>query len=339
MAKCLVTKLDGVVTDANIPKLGEMIFDVNVITPNSAFYIGGNEKITIKALDGGFFKNASGENIGTEVTTNGYQAVYFGKSGKYSLTPKYALKWFSGNGSALATTINVEDLQYNEESILSLIGVGNSYGDLSKVNTSNINWLNLQNSKVKYDLSKIINPNLANVYLSYNTNFINAGDVSQCAVATKVQEFSCYGMSGDISTVFLNCPQLKYIDLIPNDDGYYGDIAGLRNVITGMYFYRKCNIYGDMSKLKANYISFTVDDISSCTWIAGRDSGLPIMALRGNIDLGNYVDAMLIDQSNRSVASSYPFKTISCYGNRTSAFDSAVSALQAKGFTVEIKTL
>ena len=51
--------------------------------------------------------------------------------------------------------------------------------------------------------------------------------------------------------------------------------------------------------------------------------------------MGNYIDAMLINQA-KCQASTSSNKTISVNGTRTSASDAAIQTLQSKGYTVSV---
>lgn len=69
-------------------------------------------------------------------------------------------------------------------------------------------------------------------------------------------------------------------------------------------------------------------------WKSERDNNYNIISLQ-DVHLGSDVDAMLINQS-KCVVNVNTAKTISVFGNKTSASDAAVQALQSKGYTVSI---
>lgn len=74
-------------------------------------------------------------------------------------------------------------------------------------------------------------------------------------------------------------------------------------------------------------------------WDGERDDELPIITItpinNAHINLGDYVDAMLINQA-KCQATEQTVKEINVYGNRTSASDAAVSTLKGKGYDVVI---
>ena len=97
---------------------------------------------------------------------------------------------------------------------------------------------------------------------------------------------------------------------------------------------------GDLATIPSNciFISFINDKGSVFTW-STRPSTAKIIAIEGSASLTN-IDKMLQDQAQCQVGFSSSdqawYKTISVAGNRTSASDDAVEALQQKGYTISI---
>lgn len=168
----------------------------------------------------------------------------------------------------------------------------------------------------------------------------SSGDLSSLKDIISLTEISFHSMqnvTGDISSLKnlnLNSLALNYLNNIT------GDVSNLTNMsnLTGLEL-KGSKVTGDLAKLpvKVQYASFT-DVTSHFTW-SERSESANIITLAGNPYLGEYVDAMLINQAKciAKPLSPDPWNTtISCVGNRTSASDAAVQTLQSKGYTVSI---
>lgn len=173
----------------------------------------------------------------------------------------------------------------------------------------------------------------------YMPNLVNPGCGSSCVPINKldIQEFfSKY-----------NALTFQFSSKVVK-----GDIAGLRDKVTTWIRLEGMDIYGDISNITSNadqiFLSGTKigGELSSLTceqcmffnngqftWKNTRPSSKKILPLIGNANLGDDVDAMLINQANCVVGTN---KTISVLGNRTSASDAAVATLQQKGYTVSV---
>lgn len=173
----------------------------------------------------------------------------------------------------------------------------------------------------------------------YMPNLISPGCGSGCVPINKldIQEF---------------CSKHNVLTFQFASEVVKGDIAGLRGKLATWIRIHGKDVYGDISN-----ITNDVDDIflsgtkiggelsgftsRNCqfynngqfTWKNTRPSNKEILPLIGGANLGDDVDAMLINQANCVVGTN---KTISVLGNRTSASDAAVATLQQKGYTVSV---
>lgn len=140
---------------------------------------------------------------------------------------------------------------------------------------------------------------------------------------------------GSISDV-LAMTKLK--ELVLNLDNITGDIHEITNLPEIAYIsLRNSNsISLDISKLSGSCSYFSASSgLNKCSWKTERATDSYVMILK-DINLGNDVDAMLINQAKCEKTSTYNGTAISVVGTRTSASDAAVATLQQKGYTVSI---
>lgn len=176
--------------------------------------------------------------------------------------------------------------------------------------------------------------------LLYMPNCISPGCGENCVSPSKV----------DIQEL---CSRLSYIQTFQfASEVVKGDIAGLNGKNATWIRLGGADVYGDISNITSNadqiFLSGTKigGELSGLTceqclffnngqftWKKTRSSDKKILSLTGNTNLGDDVDAMLINQASCVVGSN---KTISVLGNRTSASDEAVTTLQSKGYTVSV---
>lgn len=144
-------------------------------------------------------------------------------------------------------------------------------------------------------------------------------------------------VTGDIANL-KNLTSLKYVDLYGTS--VTGDIVQLEACSNIGYLRLPNNVVGDLARLPAKcyFVSLMGKNAATYTW-SSRSSSSNIFGIEGNILVTN-VDKMLQDlaQCQAAIPSSGEswYKTISVLGNRTSASDDAVSALQQKGYTISI---
>lgn len=89
----------------------------------------------------------------------------------------------------------------------------------------------------------------------------------------------------------------------------------------------------DMSK-SAKSLNYLYSSNNTFTWETERSSDSFIITLP-YANMGNYIDAMLINQAKCN-ASTESYKKIIAAGTRTSASNAAIQALQSKGYTVSV---
>lgn len=121
----------------------------------------------------------------------------------------------------------------------------------------------------------------------------------------------------------------------------YGDFTPYmaieqNSIIPSSFFNYNNYIYSDLSLIASN-VYYIIPNNQSFSWKNTRSSELRVISnISGVINLGNDVDAMLINQANCQVGDNRaPDQfAITINGMRTSASDAAVATLKGNGFTV-----
>lgn len=338
MNKCLVTKLQGVVGNASLPKLGEG----RIVVTSNPIPSAATQKITLQFSEGtdieiigdGFFTDSAlSINKGKSLHLNQYEStdVYF-SNGNYEISfEKYKLVSIASPYVA----INLDDVHY--ASLLanvSMIGK-NIEGDIAAFESKgNLTGINLRSKNVYGDLSAL-KDDAEMLYLNLLGTGVS-GDLSALAGMTKVTVLNLLNTKarGDLSAL-AGMGKLEDLSL----SGVYGNVENIKNA--KVIYFNGSTVSGDISKLPKGtyYLAAVADSGSSFTWTS-RPSSNNIIAINAPDVAIDNVDKMLQDQANCLKA--YPssgeswFKTISCKGTRTSASDDAVSTLQSKGYTVAI---
>nr|DAG00264.1 MAG TPA: putative receptor protein kinase TMK1-like kinase, TRANSFERASE [Podoviridae sp. ctJDl18] len=211
--------------------------------------------------------------------------------------------------------------------------------------------LNLENKYIISEIncsSKLFALNIENLSYSKNIRTLYAretmteGDVSflkKCTLLSVLNLRDTKNVYGDIESIS-NLTKLTSLDLM--NTNVNGDITTFFKLSElSELNLRGTSVYGDLSKLpsKLSFFPMSSDDNNIFSWKSIRPSNSKILALE-NINLGNDVDNMLINQKDCVVGFSESDeaykKTIFVKGTRTSASDEAVSILQAKGYTIKI---
>lgn len=303
MEKCLVTKLNGSVSNMNIPKIGEMKLSFpkggnqTQYTRSVSLAMSTNSKVRVV---GGHFTDATlTGNLGTElnaetestlkiILSNENCTVFLGN--KYSLLNLNSSNW---DGSQVAPTVlgfPIEELSYSNAIKKLSVTKSKIYGDISALkNASKLTSFNLNdNPNVTGDISALADkPNLENIYLM-NTNTY-----------------------GNLENLVSN----KLLKSISAGNG---------------------SVTGDLSKMQASFNNISCGNNCNFTWKGERSSTSPIISITGYAaNFGDDLDAMLINQA-KCKASTTDSKVILVKGNKTAASDNAVSELQSKGYTVAI---
>lgn len=374
MNKCLVTKLNGIVDNNSLLKIGEMSIKISrVSSPNvktQSFNFKFAKETKLEIVGDGYFTDASlAPNKGkTLVIPAGSKTDVYVSNGDFELRilNKYNLRTISfvaegqiyqkddvanktmDIGSlAYSTLINeirltntnvygdIAALKRLSEVILVELSGTKVYGDIANVKECNlISTLRFSNTQVSGDIQALQNLTELVVFTISNTQI--SGNIAAMSGLTKLTSYDVTNTSvwGDISSI-QNLSKLSSVNFMYT--GVTGSVSSLKNLT----LLKDCYLYagsfsGDLALLPAScsYISFRYDKGSNLTW-SSRSSSSVILSIDGTAKLDN-VDKMLQDQANCQVPNSTVQKVISVVGTRTSASDAAVASLQQKGYTVSI---
>ena len=338
MNKCLVTKLQGVVNDNSLRKIGEGRFKFErTSAPNAStqkITLQFSEATDIEIIGDGYFTDSSlATNKGKKLHLNQYEStdVYFSNDNLEISFEKYKL------ASCASPTLVIDLYELSHSRLISNVSLlnANVEGDISALkDKAMITGINLRGKGVFGNLSKIKDDTKI-LYLNLlGTNV--SGDLSAVSGMTQVNTLNLLGtnVSGDLSAVS-GMTQLTDISL----SKVTGNITNIKKAKT--IYLSDSAISGDIASLPKDtyYLALVNDKGSSLTW-SSRSSANNIIAINApDVKIDN-IDKMLQDQAE--CVRAYPssgeswFKTIICKGTRTSVSDSAVSALQSKGYTVSV---
>lgn len=349
MGKCLVTKLNGVVDNSSLLKIGEMRIHISRVdspteeTQSLCFQAAAQCKLTIIG-DGYFTDSTLSENKGNTIILDntGRKDVYV-SNGDFdiSIENKYVLKdiCFAKFSTAVPSpavnkSISIDDIKHSTELMKLRISATNTTGDCSSLkNLSKLNEFKATKSLIHGDLSVLkdkttlgfIQLSFCNVSgdLIYFQNLTNLtalqlnntsvkGNLSSLSALTKLTYISVTSVEGDVSS--LN--NLNALTVLQSD---------------------KSSITGDISKLPPLIKLLSVNNYLGSGFIwTSRDPTSSIIAIIGSPKISN-IDQMLIDEAKCTAQSgSGIYRMIMATGTRTSASDAAVQTLQSKGYTVSI---
>lgn len=282
MGKCLITKLNGSVSNDKLLKLGEMRFyfkkeDKYSNVLNHGISLTFAENTTISVVGGNFVDKTDNSNLGTTLSFEAdvNKNIFVSNENCYISVNKYLLLNISAVDGEDKTVcyFSIDDLKYS-----------------SKIN--NI-----------YSLSSQV-----------------TGDIANLKDLTALANIDLSGsqVTGDIAA-FTNMSELKELRL---------------NVPTSL-------VLGELSSLPTKLLFYSANRANKFTWNNTRSISYSIVALE-NVVLGESVDKALNDLAsctNKNTDSNPSwYKVINIIGTRTSASDTAVQALQSKGYTVSITT-
>ena len=261
MRKCLVTKLNGVVDNSNLLKIGE--FRIKIISaPNPSKLTQGmdlqfTEPTEVSIVGDGYFTDENlSANYGKVKTITSEK--FFISNGNYELSikNKYKVSLISGINRNVSGTnegkyksINIDGLKYSNS--LTWIDVGTAEGDISAFkNALSLRFIGVGNTNITGDISAFANNTaLTSLYLT-NTNI--TGDISAFANNTALTVFRLENnnITGDISA-FANNTALTDIGL--TNTNITGDISAFANN-TALTVFRltNTNITGDISAFANN---------------------------------------------------------------------------------------
>lgn len=327
MGKCLITKLNGRVSNNELLKLGEMRFyfsKSNESSPKAAtrsITLTFTEDTTISITGGHFVDSDLVQNLGTTLHFNKFEskAIYVSNEDGFISVNKYLLKDIDITDIYLKSKFyfNIDDLKYS------------NYLTTLKGNSTLVNG-NIASLKGKESLKNIV---LDRTQVS--------GDISVFSNMTKLSKlvFADTQVSGDIANL-QNLTGLEMLNL--SRTKVNGDISVFSNM-TKLYELRLTvqtpNIIGEVSSLPEKIRFYTSHPLNKLTWNGTRGTSKSIFGIE-SAKLGSFVDKMLINLAacTDMKISSEPtwYNTIAVAGTRTSASDAAVQTLQSKGYTVSI---
>lgn len=373
MNKCLVTKLNGVVDNSSILRIGEMRFYVSKVDSatdkTQGFAIKVNKPVTLEILGEGYFTNKElTNNLGKTITIDRDNPNVFVSNNdveiaildKYSITN--ILNYYIGmSGSSYSKNkkFDIEGLKYSTNMVIIQFPSSQAFGyieNLSKL--TNLTAIQLGNTNVEGDIKALANLSLlTNLALNStkiygdisslaaitSLNYVDliftqvSGDISALSKLTKLVTVRMHetNVSGDVRALS-NLSKLQYC-IIPNCSGNISALSGLG--VLKEFASVNSTIVGDLAKLPSSCYSFdsTKYKGNGFTW-SSRTSSSNIISITGSPKVEN-IDKMLQDLAQCQAAipdKSGTYNVISAIGTRTSASDAAVQTLQSKGYTVSI---
>lgn len=300
MGKCLITKLNGIVNNDNILKLGELklqLLPVSSPTANTEAITLKFSKNTSVAISGDAYFTNSGlsSNNGKTIdfAENDAQLLYVSNNDGYlSIPDKYSITTLQADYSKIMLDLDLLKFSNKLENL-----VCKASGDISILgNFKNISTIQIKNDELYGDIKSL--KDAVNLGILEIVSLNITGDISSLSKLNKCKRIILNGavLTGDLSDLPINCKYFEAID--------------------------------------ANYTH-----VNHLYWGKERPSTSTIVALN-EVWLDNDVDKMLINQAKCNVgfisSEQSWFKSIKVHGNRTSASDEAVHTLQSKGYTISV---
>lgn len=341
MGKCLVTKLNAVVDNDNILRLGEARIKIAVDkTPSNQYInISVSSDTDLEIIGDSYFTDSSlSVNLGKSKKvkpSDGEVRVYFNNAvAEIGIRNKYNIRDIKFSGSS--KSMDLASFAYTK--YLNTINSEYSgiYGDISVLKNLSIGQIYLSGNKIYGDIASLKKmTSLARLNINDAPDVY--GDLSSLSGLTNLVwlYFNHSGLTGSIDSLRA-LTKLTSVNLENTNAKFTGNIESLSGMSALSDF--TCNnaaLTGDLAKIPASctLVNFASGDSSTFTW-STRPAGAKILTIQGNARISN-LDAMLIDQSSRD-ASAQSSKIISVKGTRTSASDAAVATLQQKGYTVSV---
>lgn len=306
MGKCLITKMKGSVSGADLPVLGKirikLLDKTNDHNSNSQGYIQ--------------VKNSNIEWAGDENVIelgDGVRTIYFRQ-------PKSGIVYCSDkkNVSKIVTSwmyaadVKFEDLNEYCRNLTSLsLSNSGQTGDLSEIADLRLTSLFLSHSKVTGDITSLPNRYLLN-YLDISNNktiSVNLQDLSICTGLTNLLLFDSRA-AGDIANLSM-LTNLEELGL--KHTSVSGDLSSLAG-LSKLYYYTNWNLQNTWSS----------QDL--------RPSSSKIISGEFRFATATDTDNFLINMAK--CQASERKQIYFQQSHRTSASDAAVSALQGKGYTL-----
>ena len=373
MNKCLVTKLNGVVDNSSILRIGEMRFYVSKVDSatdkTQGFAIKVNKPVTLEILGEGYFTNKElTNNLGKTITIDKNNPSVFVSNNdveiaildKYSITNIYNYYiGASGSGYSKNKKFDIEGLKYSTNMATIQFSSSQVFGDIANISKlTNLTSMSLGATNIEGDIKALANLSLL-TYLTLNSTKVYgnisslaamtgltyvdfiftqvSGDISALSKLTKLTSIRMHGtnISGDINALS-NLSKLQYCNT-PNCSGNISALSGLGELKE--FASNSSSIVGDLAKLSSSCYSFDATNYKGTgfTW-SSRASSSNIISITGSPKIEN-IDKMLQDLAQCQTAipdKSGTYNVVSATGTRTSASDTAVQTLQSKGYTVSI---
>ena len=326
MGKCLITKLNGSVSNDKLLKLGEMRFyfkkeDKYSNVLNHGISLTFAENTTISVVGGNFVDKTDNSNLGTTLSFEAdvNKNIFVSNENCYISVNKYLLLNISAVDGEDKTVcyFSIDDLKYSSK-INNIYSLSSQVtGDIANLkNLTALTKINLYGSQVTGDIANLKDLTALtkiNLYGTQVTGYIaNLKDLTALANI----DLSGSQVTGDIAA-FTNMSELKELRL---------------NVPTSL-------VLGELSSLPTKLLFYSANRANKFTWNNTRSISYSIVALE-NVVLGESVDKALNDLAsctNKNTDSNPSwYKVINIIGTRTSASDAAVQTLKSKGYTVSI---
>ena len=327
MNKCLVTKLNGSVTNNDtLLKVGEMRIKIlPVAVKNDAtqmLSIGVSNPTKLDIIGNAYFTDKLlSENKGKSITIqNNNVPVFVSDSCEISILYKYNIKsldiHYNGQTSPIYAKnkeFSLDSLEYSTQTAFLNIHDTQVSGDISALkNLTGLTVLELGNTQVSGDISAL--KNLTGLTILGLSNTQVSGDISALKNLT------------GLTTLGLSNTQVS------------GDISALKNLtgLTTLGLSGLNEISGPISDIPDSVLFISNAKGSSVfTW---KDTNRKYILALEKIHCSN-IDKLLIDMSKLEAKfkdDNVYSKKIGLIGTRTSASDEAVATLQSKGYTVSV---
>lgn len=257
---CLVTKYKSTVQDDSLLRIGEMRVKVTSVDSPSAgtqsIKIITSAPVTLEIIGDGYFTDATlSENKGKTISVNGYSLIYFSNGNfEVAILNKYALTEFDitavGGTFSNNKAIDIKDLSYSDINVLNVEN-SKSYGDISVLkNMKNLTAIQALNAQLSGDISNVKGlTSLSVLNLGNNTEI--TGDISTISNLTNLTTVGLFNtkVTGDIANLR---GLTKVISLnLQNLKGIYGDVSNLRSCVKlTTLIITRTGISGDLSTLK-----------------------------------------------------------------------------------------
>lgn len=352
MGKCLITKLQGVVSNSNLKVLGAatVAHFKKVNSPSEqtqSLNICMSKKSVAKIIGDGYFTDRSltqnkGKELILEATENN---VYVSNTDcdvivldKYNITQlkSYAKEVSRPNSDMPGKTLDIDDFKYSSMQIIDGVQC-ESTGNIENLENSPLMVLYITGKGI-FGCIKSLSENTSFREVSVlKCNNVN-GNISFLSKNTLCKVINLYGtpLTGDVANL-KDLTQLTYCELYADAKSpIFGNIEAFKNCADlKTLTITESALSGDIAILPANLKSLTLhsNTASSFTW-SNRPSTSTIFTINGNIVVDN-IDKMLQDLAQCNAAD-ISNKVINVKGARTSASDAALQTLQSKGYTVSI---